>query len=93
MTRAGERKDEVGEGEAIPLGVVELTIDVGRVAGIVDQDHEGDGDAAKDIDGEDAWGGDLHGDHPLDRSCRTASSALSFCWNTASSTRSCRARI
>ena len=47
-------KDEVGEGEAVPGGVVELGVDVGPVAGIVDQDHEGDGEAAKGIDGEDA---------------------------------------
>ncbi len=61
-------EDEVGEGEAVPLGVVELGVGVGPVAGIVDEDHEGDGEAAKDVDGEDAggcwagrWGG-LHVD-------------------------------
>ena len=36
-------EDEVGEGEAVPGGVVELPVDVGPVAGIVDEDHEGDG--------------------------------------------------
>src|ERR1017187_9982984 len=43
-------KDEVGEGEAVPGGVVELGVDVGPVAGIVDQDHEGDGEAAENVD-------------------------------------------
>ena len=47
-------EDEVGEGEAVPGGVIELGKGVGPVAGVVDEDHEGDGDAAEDIDGEDA---------------------------------------
>ena len=47
-------EDEVGEGEAVPCGVVELRVDVAPVAGIVDEDHEGDGEAAEDVDGEDA---------------------------------------
>ncbi len=52
-------EDEVGEGPAVPGGVVEGREDVGPVAGIVDQDHEGDGDAAQEVDGEDAgWAGD-----------------------------------
>lgn len=51
------RKDEIGEGESIPLGVVELRVGLGPVAGVVDEDHEGDGDAAEDVDGEDAVGG------------------------------------
>ena len=49
-------EDEVGEGEAVPGGVVELRVGVGPVAGIVDEDHEGDGEAAEDVDGEDAGG-------------------------------------
>ena len=50
-------EDEVGEGEAVPGGVVELGVGVGPVAGVVDEDHEGDGEAAEDVDGEDAiWG-------------------------------------
>jgi hypothetical protein len=37
--------------------VVQLRLGVGPVTGIIDQDHEGDGDSAKDVDGEDArWG-------------------------------------
>ena len=47
-------EDEVGEGEAVPFGVVELGVDVVPVAGIVDEDHERDGEAAEDVDGEDA---------------------------------------
>ena len=47
-------EDEVGEGEAVPGGVVELSVGVGPVAGVVDEDHEGDGEAAEDVDGEDA---------------------------------------
>jgi hypothetical protein len=31
--------------------VIELGVDVGPVAGIVDQDHEGDGEAAEDVYG------------------------------------------
>src|SRR6202044_3495580 len=51
-------EDEVGEGPAIPRGVVERREDVVPIAGIVDQDHEGDGDAAEEVDGEDArWSG------------------------------------
>ena len=49
-------EDEVGEGEAVPGGVVELGVGVGPVAGVVDEDHEGDGEAAEDVDGEDAIG-------------------------------------
>jgi len=48
---------EVGKGEAVPGGVIELGEGVGPVSGIVDEDHEGDGDAAEDVDGEDAGGG------------------------------------
>jgi len=47
-------EDEVGEGEAVPRGVIELGVGVGPVAWVVDEDHEGDGEAAQDIDGEDA---------------------------------------
>ncbi len=50
-------KDEVREGEAVPGGVVELGVGVGPVAGVVDEDHEGDGEAAEDVDGEDTWWG------------------------------------
>jgi hypothetical protein len=50
-------EDEVGEGEAVPGGVVELGVGVGPVAGVVDEDHEGDGEAAEDVDGEDSWWG------------------------------------
>ena len=53
-------EDEVGEGEAVPLGVIELGVGVGPVARVVDQDHERDGEAAEDVDGEDA-GGDRQG--------------------------------
>lgn len=50
-------EDEVGKGETVPFSVVQLRIGVGPVTGIIDQDHEGDGDSAKDVDGEDArWG-------------------------------------
>ena len=55
-------EDEVGEGPAVPGGVVELLVDVGPVAGVVDEDHEGDGDAAEDVDGEDALAGAGDGD-------------------------------
>jgi hypothetical protein len=47
-------EDEVGCGEAVPGGVVELGVDVGPVAGVVDENHEGDGETAQDVDGEDA---------------------------------------
>ena len=47
-------EDEVGEGPAVPGGVVERVEDVVPIAGIVDQDHEGDGEAAEEVDGEDA---------------------------------------
>ena len=47
-------EDEVCEGEAVPGGVVELGVGVGPVAGVVDEDHEGDGEAAEDVDGEDS---------------------------------------
>ncbi len=53
-------EDEVGESESIPGRVIELSVDVGPVAGIVDQDHEGDGEAAQDVDGEDAAEGGSH---------------------------------
>ena len=49
-------EDKVGEGEAVPFGVVELGVDVRPVAGVVDENHEGDGEAAEDVDGEDAAG-------------------------------------
>lgn len=49
-------EDEVGEGEAVPLRVEELAVAVCGVFGVVDEDHKGDGDAAEDIDGEDAAG-------------------------------------
>jgi len=44
------RKDEVGGGEAVPDGVFEGPVGVGVVAGAVDQDHEGDGGAAEEIE-------------------------------------------
>ncbi len=40
----------VGEGESIPGGVIELAIGVGPVAGVVDEDHERDGETAEDVD-------------------------------------------
>jgi|SRR5579862_465524 len=49
-------EDEVGEGEAVPCCVVELGVGVGPVAGVVDENHEGDGEAAEDVDGEDSVG-------------------------------------
>ena len=49
-------EDEVGQRPAVPRGVIELRIDMAPVAGIVDQDHEGDSDAAEEIDREDAPG-------------------------------------
>lgn len=45
-------EDDVGEGEAVPGGVVKLGEGVGPVAGIVDKNHEGDGEAAENVDGE-----------------------------------------
>src|ERR1035437_2113897 len=36
-------KDEIGKGESIPFCVIELRVDVAPVAGIVDENHEGDG--------------------------------------------------
>src|ERR1700722_9820288 len=45
-------KDEVGEGEAVPIGVIELGVGYAAVARVVDEDHEGDGEAAQDVDGE-----------------------------------------
>jgi hypothetical protein len=52
-------EDEVGEGEAVPGGVVELRVDVGPVAGIVDEDHESDGEAAENVYCKDALRGGL----------------------------------
>jgi hypothetical protein len=49
---AGE--DEIGEGPAIPNSVIELRVDVRPVTGIVDENHEGDGDPSEDVDGDDA---------------------------------------
>jgi len=40
------REDEVGEGEAIPGSVIKLRVDMAPVAGIVDEDHQRDGEAA-----------------------------------------------
>ena len=57
-------KDEIGKGEAVPFGVVELRVGVGPVAGIVDQNHEGDGDASQDIYGQDTTGGRCGGNGP-----------------------------
>lgn len=62
---AADEKEKVGEDdvrkcEAVPGGVVELGVGVGPVAGIVHQNHEGDGETAEDIDGEDTL---LHGVH------------------------------
>ena len=52
-------EDEVGEGPAVPWRVIEGMEDVVRIARIVDEDHEGDGEAAEEVDGEDAgWAGD-----------------------------------
>ncbi len=63
-------EDDVREGEAVPFGVVELGIGLGPVAGVIDEDHQGDSDAAKYVDGEDAGGScrsgrglTLHSDH------------------------------
>jgi hypothetical protein len=37
--------------------MIELRVDVRPVAGVIDEDHEGDGEAAEDVDGEDTlWG-------------------------------------
>ena len=55
-------EDEVGEGEAVPGGVIELGEGVGPVAGVVDEDHEGDGESAEDVDGENASGRGRAGD-------------------------------
>ena len=68
-------EDDVSEGEPVPIGVVELCVGLGPVAGVVDEDHEADGEATKYVDGEDACrdccsgsGLTLHGEH--DRSWR-----------------------
>src|ERR1019366_5227333 len=47
-------KDEIGKGESIPFCVIELRVDVAPVAGIVDENHEGDGEAAEDVYRKDA---------------------------------------
>jgi hypothetical protein len=47
-------KDEIGWGEAVPGGVFEGPVGVGSVAVVVDEDHEGDGEAAQDVQREEA---------------------------------------
>ncbi len=57
-------KDEVGEGPTAPGGVPEGPPDVGAVAGVVDYDHERDGETTEDVDREDARRRcGLHGEH------------------------------
>jgi len=48
----GRWEDEVGWGEAVPGGVLEGPIGLGLVAIVVDEDHEGDGEAAQDVERE-----------------------------------------
>ena len=68
-------KDEIGEGPAVPWSVVELRVDVGPVSGVVDEDHEGDGDAAESVDGENAgWSGCCGGAGPWNDCCRRVGS-------------------
>lgn len=51
-----ERHDQVGGGAAVPGGVLEGVVDGGPGAGVVDQDHGGDGGAAEDVEREQAGG-------------------------------------
>jgi hypothetical protein len=45
-----EGKDEVGRRPAVPFGVEERPVRLVPVAGVVDQDHGGDGQAAEDVE-------------------------------------------
>ena len=51
-------EDKVGGGEAVPVGVIHEVPRAGATV-VVDHDHEGDGDAADDVEGEDALDGIL----------------------------------
>ena len=44
------RKDHIGDGPAVPLGMVQRTIRVAPVAGRVHDHHQGDGRAAKGVE-------------------------------------------
>jgi hypothetical protein len=44
-----EREDQIGGRPAVPLGVQKRRVDVGPAAGVVDEDHPGDGCPAKGI--------------------------------------------
>ena len=47
-------EDEVGGGEAVPVGVLHGPVGLVAAAVVVDHDHEADGEAAEDVDGEPA---------------------------------------
>ena len=47
-------EDEVGGGEAVPVGVLHGPVGLVAAAVVVDHDHEADGEAAKDVDREPA---------------------------------------
>ena len=51
-------EDEVGWSEAVPVGVIHESPGTGATV-VVDHDHEGDGDAADHVEGEDALDGIL----------------------------------
>jgi hypothetical protein len=51
-----ERKDKIGEGPSVPFGVCELRIDVPPGAGIIHQDHSGDGESAECIKRDESFG-------------------------------------
>ena len=47
-------EDEVGGGEAVPVSVLHGPVGLVATAVVVDHDHEADGEAAEDVDGEPA---------------------------------------
>lgn len=64
------REDEIGRGPAVPGGVLEDPVGVTLVAVVVDEDHEGDSDAAEHVEREETLrlfesGSSVHGFHPL----------------------------
>ena len=60
-----KRKHEIGERPAVPQRVLEPGIDEVPAAGRADEDHRGDGDAAKHVERIQSLGGARH---PVDRS-------------------------
>ncbi|MNN07017.1 hypothetical protein D3C81_1198310 [compost metagenome] len=64
-------KDEVREGKTMPFGMQERRIHAAPVARCIDDDHQGDGQAAQDVEGEVAL---VHGCAPFRMGARAVPS-------------------